>query len=85
MGEGRKLLSEELHDVYFLLCNRLMYVCTCKIESTQVNWPGHELRMGQKRNACRILVGKLQRNRPVGRPRLRKEDNININSKCIEY
>jgi len=46
-GEGRKLLSEELLDVYFLLCNGLI-MFICMIESTQVNWAGHELRMGQK-------------------------------------
>jgi hypothetical protein len=41
--------------------------------------------MGQKRNACWLLVGKPQRYRPVGRPRLRKEDNNNFNSKGIEF
>jgi hypothetical protein len=32
--------------------------------------------MGEKRNAYRILVGKLEGNRPLGRPRRRWEDNI---------
>jgi hypothetical protein len=32
--------------------------------------------MGAKRNACRILVGKPEKKRPLGRPRLRWEDNI---------
>jgi len=50
-----------------------------------VNWAGHELLMGQKRNACRVLVGKPQRSRPVGRPRLRKEGNNTVNSKVIEF
>jgi hypothetical protein len=40
--------------------------------------------MGQKRNACRVLVGKPERNRPVGRPKLRKEYDIKISSKFIE-
>jgi hypothetical protein len=37
--------------------------------------------VGQKRNACWLLVGKPQRYRPVGRPRLREEDNIKNNYK----
>jgi hypothetical protein len=34
--------------------------------------------MGETRNACRILVGKLERKRPLGRPRRRWVDNINM-------
>jgi hypothetical protein len=34
--------------------------------------------MGDKRNAYRILVGKLERKRPLGRPRRRWEDNIRM-------
>jgi hypothetical protein len=34
--------------------------------------------MGEKRNACRILVGKLERKRPLGRLRRRWEDNIKM-------
>jgi len=83
-GEGRKLLSEELPDVYFLLCNWLI-VFICMTESTQVNWAGHELRMGQKRNACRLLVRKPQRYRLVGRRSLREEDNNEINSRGTEF
>jgi len=41
--------------------------------------------MGQKRNACRVFVGKPQRNRAVGRSRLRKGNNSKINSKVIEF
>jgi hypothetical protein len=33
---------------------------------------------GEKRNACRLLVGKPERKRPVGRPRLRWVDNIRM-------
>ena len=46
---------------------------------------GHELRMGQKRNAGRVLVGKPQRKRPVGKARLRKEDNIKTDSKVLKF
>jgi hypothetical protein len=34
--------------------------------------------MGEKRNAYRILVGKPERRRPVGKPRRRWEDNIKM-------
>jgi hypothetical protein len=40
---------------------------------------------GEKRNACRILVGKPERKRPLGRPRLRWVDNIKIYLKEIEW
>jgi hypothetical protein len=42
-------------------------------------WAGHVARMGEKKNAYRILVGKPEGNRPVGRHRLRWEDNIKMN------
>jgi hypothetical protein len=44
------------------------------IKSRRMRWAGHLARMGAKRNACRILVGK----RPLGRPRRRSVDNIKI-------
>jgi hypothetical protein len=37
---------------------------------------GHEARIGEKRSACRILVGKPEGKRPLGRPRRRWEDNV---------
>jgi hypothetical protein len=40
--------------------------------------------MGKKRNAYRILVGKLEERRPVGRPRRRWVDNIKIDLREIE-
>jgi hypothetical protein len=35
----------------------------------RMSWTGHVARMGEKRNACRILVGKPEGRRPLGRPR----------------
>jgi hypothetical protein len=48
------------------------------ITSRRMRWEGHVARMGEKRNACRILVGKPKGKRPLGRPRRRWVDNIEI-------
>jgi hypothetical protein len=42
-------------------------------------------RMGEKRNAYRILVGNPERKRPLGRPRRRRVDNIKINVREIDF
>jgi hypothetical protein len=39
-------------------------------------WAGHVARMGKKRNAYRLLLGKSEGKRPLGRPRRRWVDNI---------
>jgi len=39
---------------------------------------GHLERMGERRGVCRVLVGKPEGKRPLGRPRRRLEDNIKI-------
>jgi hypothetical protein len=46
------------------------------IKSRRMRWAGHVARMGVKRNAYRILVGKPEGKRPLGRPRRRWVDNI---------
>jgi hypothetical protein len=48
------------------------------IKSRRVRWGGHVERMGEKRNACRILMGEPQGKKPLGRHRGRWEDNIKI-------
>jgi hypothetical protein len=47
-------------------------------KSRRMRWAGNAARMGKKRNAFRILVGKSEGNRPIGRPRLRWENNIKM-------
>jgi hypothetical protein len=43
-----------------------------------MRWAGHVARMGEKRNTYRLLMGKLEGKRPLGRPRCRWVDNIRI-------
>jgi hypothetical protein len=47
------------------------------IKSRRMRWAGHAARMGQRRNAYRIL-GKPKGRRPLGRPRRRLVDNIKM-------
>jgi hypothetical protein len=70
IGGWRKLHNEELHNLY-----GSPSIITI-IKSRRMRWAGHVARMGEKRNAYRILVGKPEGKRPLGRPRLRWEDNI---------
>jgi hypothetical protein len=49
------------------------------IKSRRMRWAGHVARMGEKRNAYRILVENPERKRPLERPRSRWVDNIKMN------
>jgi hypothetical protein len=48
------------------------------MKSRRMTWAWYVARMGEKRNAFRILVGKPEGKRPLGRPRRRWVDNIKI-------
>jgi hypothetical protein len=48
------------------------------IKLRRMRWVGHVARMGQKRNVYRLLVGKPEGKRPLGRPRRRWMDNIKM-------
>jgi hypothetical protein len=65
IGGWRKLHNEELHKLY---CSPSIIRIT---KSRRMRWAGHVARMGQKRNAYRILVGKQKEKRPIGKPRCR--------------
>jgi hypothetical protein len=69
-GPKRKLHNEELRDLYSL--PSIIRI----IKSRRMRWVGHVARMGEKRNAYRLLVGKPEGKRPLGRPRRRWVDNI---------
>jgi len=43
-----------------------------------MRWAGHVARMVEKRGMCRVLVGKAEGKRPLGRPRRRWKDDIKM-------
>ena len=53
------------------------------IKSRRMRWAGHVARMGEKRGVYRVLVGKLEGNRPLGRPRHRWVDNIRMDLQVV--
>jgi hypothetical protein len=65
----RKLHNEELNDLYFSL--NIIRVIKLK----RVGWAGYIARMWESRIVHRILVGKPEVKRPLGRPRRRWEEN----------
>jgi hypothetical protein len=64
-GEWRKLHNEELRDLYS--SPSVIGI----IKSRKKTWAGHVARMGENRNAYRVVVGKPEGRRPLGRPRRR--------------
>jgi hypothetical protein len=72
MGDWRKPHNEEFHNLYSSLNIIRM------IKSRRMRWAGHVARMVAKRNAYRILVGKPEGKRPLGRPRRRWVDSFKI-------
>ena len=48
------------------------------IKSRRMKWAGHVARMGEERGPYRVLVGKPEGKRPMGRPRRRWVDNIRM-------
>ena len=48
------------------------------IKSKRMRLAGHIARMGERRGVYRVLVGKSEGKKPLGRPRPRREDNIKI-------
>ncbi|KAJ4428674.1 hypothetical protein ANN_25667 [Periplaneta americana] len=78
-GEWKKLHNTELHALYSspdIIRN---------IKSRRLRWAGHVARMGEFRNGYRMLVGRPEGKRSLGRPRRRWEDNIKMDLREVEY
>ena len=71
-SKWRKLHNEELSELYSLPC--IVWV----VKSRRMRWAGHVERLGEGRCVHRLLVGKPEGKRPLGRPRRRWEDNIKM-------
>jgi hypothetical protein len=78
-GEWRRLHNEELNDLYS--SPNIIWV----VKSRRMRWAGHVAGMGEKRGAYRILVGRPEGRRPLGRPRRRREDNIKMDLQDVGW
>jgi hypothetical protein len=78
-GEWRKLHNEELND----LCSSPNTIWM--IKSRIMSWAEHVAHMGERRGVYRVLVGKPEGRRPLGRPKLRWKDNIKMNLQEVEW
>jgi hypothetical protein len=77
-GSWRKLHNDELHSLYS--SPNIVRV----IKSRKMRGAGHGARMGEGRDIYRVLVGKPEGKRPLGRPRCRWELNIKMDLREIE-
>jgi hypothetical protein len=73
----RKLHNDELHSLYS--SPNIIWV----IKSRRMRWAGHVAHMGEGRCVYRVLVGRPEGKRPLGRPRHRWEDNIKMDLRDI--
>jgi hypothetical protein len=71
-GGWKKLHNEELHNLY----SSPNIIRVTKLRS--MRWAGNVVRTGAVRNTYKILVGKPEGKRPLGKPRLTWEDNIKM-------
>ena len=78
IGEWRKLHNEELNNLYS--SPNIVGV----IKSRRMIWAGHVASMEEGRGVYRVLVGKPEGRRPLGRPRHRWEDNIRMDLREVE-
>jgi hypothetical protein len=69
-GEWKKLHNEELNDLYS--SPNIVRV----VKSRRMRWAGPVARMGEERGVHRVLVGKPEGKRALGRPKRRWENNI---------
>jgi hypothetical protein len=71
-GSWRKLHNDEFHDPYS------SPNIVRAIKSRRMRWAGHVARMGKGRGVYRVLVRRPEGTRPLGRPRRRWEDNVEM-------
>jgi hypothetical protein len=72
-GEWRKLHNEELYNLYS------SPDIIRQVKSRRMRWAWHVTRMGKERKVYKVLVGKPEGKRPLGRQRRRWDDRIRMN------
>jgi hypothetical protein len=77
-GEWRRLHNEELNNLY--LSPNIVRVN----KSRRMGWARHVARMGEGRGVYKVLVGKLEGKRPLGRPRRRWKYDIKMDLHDVE-
>jgi hypothetical protein len=78
-GGWRKLHNEELRNLY---SSPIIFRI---IKSRRMGWEWHVARMKEKRNAYRILVGNPEGTIPLGRPKRRWVNNIEMDFRLTEW
>jgi hypothetical protein len=76
-GSWRKLHNDELHSLYS--SPNIVRV----IKSRRMRWAGHVARRRKGRSVYRILVGRPEGKKSLGRPRRRWEDNVKMDLREI--
>jgi hypothetical protein len=76
-GSWRKLHNDELHSLY--ASPNIVRM----IKSRRMRWAGNVARLGQGRGDYRVLIGRPESERPLGRPKRRWEDNIKLDLREI--
>ena len=89
----RRLYIQHKVNIYEILCGFLCSRSTSDfysspnnvrvIKSRIMRWAGHVARMGKERGVYRVLVGKPEGRRPLGRPRLRWVDNVRMDLQVV--
>jgi hypothetical protein len=77
-GEWRRLCNKELHDLY-------SSPNIVQVIKSRMRWAQHVACMGERRGAYKILVGRPEGRRPLGRPRHRWEDNIKMDLQAVGW
>ena len=66
-----------IYRIIFRTPNTVLYI------DSRMRWEGHVTRMGERRGVYRVLVGKPEEKKPLGRPRLRWEDSIKMDLQVV--